>query len=382
MIIGIIKEIMEGEQRVSAIPETVKKFIDLNCTVFVEKDAGKGSHYSNEDYAAAGAEIVDDCAEVFNRADLILKVKEPQFNNAKNLHEVEMMKKGQYLMTFLHPAAPANRKMIQDLAEKGVISLTLDAIPRISRAQSMDALTSMSTCAGYKGRLMAATHLAKFMPLIGSAVGMVKPANVFVIGTGVSGLRAMATAKGLGASVYSADIRPEANQEAKSLGAKIVETGIPVEIAVSADGKHANALSEEWLAVLRKNIAEAVKNADIVFCSALVLGKIAPVILTDEMVQTMKPGSCIVDISIDQGGNCAITTPGKTDVKHDVIIIGIKNIPGMIPTSSTWLFANNIFNLAKYIMSDGKIVLDMNDEVVSSILVTNEGKVTPNFAFP
>ena len=379
MFIGIPKEIMEGEMRVSAIPETVKKYLDINCSVLVEKDAGKGSHYTNEDYAAAGAEIVDDCAEIFKRADLILKVKEPQFNSTKNLHEVEMMKKGQYLLTFLHPAAPANRKMIKELADKGVISLTLDAIPRISRAQTMDALTSMSTCAGYKGMIMAANDIAKFMPLIGSAVGMVKPANVFVIGAGVSGLRAIATAKGLGASVFSADIRPEANEQAKSLGAKIIETGVPVEIAVSPDGKHANALSEEWLATLRKNIAEAVKIADIVFCSALVMGKTAPVILTEEMVTTMKPGSCIVDISIDQGGNCAITTPGKTEVKHDVIINGIKNIPGMIPTSSTWLFANNVYNMVKYIIREEKIVLDMNDEIISSILVTYNGKVTPNF---
>ena len=243
----------------------------------------------------------------------------------------------------------------------------------------MDALSSMSTCAGYKGMLMAANDIAKFMPLVGSAVGMVKPANVFVIGTGVSGLRAIATAKGLGASVYSTDIRPEANEQAKSLGAKIIEASIPAEIAVSADGKYANALSEEWLEVLRKNIADAVKSADIVFCSALVFGKTAPVILTEEMVKTMKPGSCIVDISIDQGGNCAITPSGKTEVKHGIIINGIKNIPGMIPTSSTWLFANNVFNLAKYIMRDGKITLDMNDEIVSSILVTHDGIITSNF---
>jgi len=379
MIIGIIKEIMEGELRVSAIPDTVRKFKDLNCSVIVEKDAGKGSHYSNEDYISAGAEIFDDCADIYRQADLILKVKEPQFNKSKNLHEVEMMKKGQYFITFLHPAAPANRQIIKDLADKGVISLTLDAIPRISRAQSMDALSSMSACAGYKGMLMAANDIAKFLPPVGSAVGMIKPANVFVIGTGVSGLRALATAKGLGALVYSADIRPEANEQAKTLGAKIVETGVPVEVAVNPDGKHANALSKEWLEVLRNNIAEAVKNADIVFCSALVLGKTAPVILTKEMVQSMKPGSCIVDISIDQGGNCEITTPGKTESKDGIIINGIKNIPGMIPSSSTWLFANNVFNLVKYMIRDGNIVLDMNDEIVSSILVTNEGKINPNF---
>lgn len=379
MIIGIVKEIMEGELRVSAIPETVKKYTDMNCSVLVEKNAGTGSHFSDEDYAAAGAEIVDDCVEIFKRADVVLKVKEPQFNSAKNMHEVEMMKKGQYLITFLHPAAPANRKMIRDLADKGVISLTLDAVPRISRAQGMDALSSMSACAGYKGMLMAANDIAKFLPPVGSAVGMIRPANVFVIGAGVCGLRAIATAKGLGASVYSADIRPEASEQAKSLGAKIVETGIPAEIAVSPDGKHANALSGEWLAVLRKNIAGTIRNADIVFCSALVFGKTAPVILTGDMVQTMKPGSCIVDVSIDQGGNCAITTPGKTDTKHGVIINGIKNIPGLIPTSSTWLFASNVFNMVRYLFRDGKIVLDMNDEIVSSVWVTNDGKVSPDF---
>ena len=379
MIVGIIKEIMCGESRVSAIPETVKKLVDLKCSVLVEKNAGIGSHFSNEDYVAAGAKIIDDCEEIFNQADVILKVKEPQFNYTKNLHEVEMMRKGQYLITFLHPAAPANRKMVNDLAEKGIISLTLDSIPRISRAQSMDALSSMSTCAGYKGMLMAINDIAKFIPAVGSAVGMIRPANVFVIGAGVAGLRAIATAKGLGALVYSTDIRPEANEQAKSLGAKIVETGIPVEIAVSPDGKHANALSPEWLETLRKNIADAVKNADIVFCSALVFGKTAPIILTEEMVKTMKPGSCIVDISIDQGGNCAITTPGKTDTKHGIIINGIKNIPGLLPTSSTWLFANNIFNMLNYLYKDGKIVLDMNDEIVASTWVTYEGKVSPQF---
>ena len=210
------------------------------------KRTGLGSFYLDEDYAANGATLVDDPEEIYKRADVILKVKEPQFNKQKNKHEVDMMHEGQYIITFLHPAAPANHKMIKDMAAKGIIGLTLDGIPRISRAQSMDALSSMSTCAGYKGMIMAIDELSKFVPMIGSVVGMIKPATVFVIGTGVAGLRAIATARGLGAVVYSCDIRPEVNEQAKSLGAKIVETGV-LEIAVSKDGKHANSLPENIL---------------------------------------------------------------------------------------------------------------------------------------
>jgi NAD(P) transhydrogenase subunit alpha len=375
MIIGIPKEIMHDEARVSAIPETVKKMVAGGNTVLFEKGAGLGSFYADEAYESAGATLVADCEEIFQKADVILKVKEPLFNHDKNKHEIDMMHKGQYLITFIHPAAPVNHKMVQTMAEKGIIGLTLDGIPRISRAQSMDALSSMSTCAGYKGMLMGASDIAKFLPLIGSAVGVIKPANVFVIGTGVAGLRAVATAKSIGAVVYSADIRPEANEQAASLGAKIVDTGIPKEIAVAPDGKHAMKLSEEWLAKEREVIFETVKNADIIFCSALLFGQKAPVLLTEEMVKAMKPGSCIVDISIDQGGNCAITSPGIRDTKHGVIIEGIKNIPGQLPTSSTWLFANNIYNLLKFLSKDGKIELDQNDEIVSSILVTYNGKI-------
>ena len=235
----------------------------------------------------------------------------------------------------------------------------------------------MSTCAGYKGMLMGANDISKFMPLIGSAVGVIQPANVLVIGTGVAGLRAVATAKGLGAKVYSADIRPSANEQAMSLGAKIVPTGVPEEIAVRRVGvvEYAKRLPEEWLEKERAALADAVKNADIIFCSALLQGQLAPTLLTDEMVASMKPGSAIIDISIDQGGNCAITSPGIRDIKHNVIIEGIKNIPGQLPTSSTWLFAYNIYNLHAFLAKDGSIKLDMNDEIVQSILVTLDGEI-------
>lgn len=375
MIIGVPKEIMHGENRVSAIPETVKKMTDEGHKVLVEEGAGLGSHYSDESYKEAGATLVVDPEEIFALAEVILKVKEPLFNQEKNKYELDMMHQGQYLISFIHPASPVNHQMVKLMAEKGIIGLTLDGVPRISRAQSMDALSSMSTCAGYKGMIMGVDDLNKFVPLITSAVGMLKPATVFVIGTGVAGLRALATAKGLGAVIYSADIRPEANENARSLGAKIIETGIPAEVAVSPDGKHANQLSEEWLIKEREHFGDILAKADIVFCSALIQGKVAPVLLTDEMVKTMQPGSCIVDISIDQGGNCEITTPGIIDKKHGVTIQGIKNIPGMLATSSTIMFSKNIYNLLVYLLKDGKINLDLSDEIVSSILVTKDGKI-------
>lgn len=375
MIIGVPKEILRGENRVSATPDTVKKMINDGHEVLVEKNAGEGSFYHDEEYIEAGATILEDVQKLFEKADVILKVKEPQFNAELNKHEVDMMHKGQVLITFLHPASPNNHKMVQDLTNKGVTALTLDGIPRISRAQTMDALSSMSTCAGYKGMLMAANAISKFMPMIGSAVGMVRPANVFVIGAGVAGLRAIATAKSLGAVVTATDIREEANEQAKSLGAKIVDLGIPKDVAVSADGKHAQKLSDKWLQVEKDKILEEVKKSDIVFLAALLLGKQAPVLIDEEMIKQMKPGSCIVDISIDQGGNCALTQAGEQIVRHGVIIEGSKNIPGMLPTSSTWMFSNNVYNLLKFLVKDNKIELDYDDEIVKSIAVCHDGEL-------
>src|SRR5690554_2299001 len=214
LTIGVPREIMQGENRVAVTPETVKKMIGEGARVLVETNAGKGSYFTDDQYKAVGAEIITGVEELFSQADLILKVKEPLFNEKLGKHEIEMMKKGQYLVTFIHPASPGNHQMVKDLASQGVISLTLDSIPRISKAQAMDALTSMSTVAGYKGVLLAANSLPKFMPMIGSAVGMIKPAKGIVIGTGVAGLQAVATAKRLGAVVRAADIRPDACEQA------------------------------------------------------------------------------------------------------------------------------------------------------------------------
>ncbi len=374
MVIGIPKEIMHDEGRVSAIPETVKKLVADGNKVLVEKGAGVGSFFPDADYAAAGAELIDDVADLYKRSDLILKVKEPLYNEAKKCHEIDMMHKGQYLITFIHPASPVNHEMVKKMAKQGVIGLTLDGVPRISRAQNMDALTSMSTCAGYKGILMAASDLPKFMPQIFCAVGMIKPVNALIIGVGVAGLQALATAKRLGAVTYAMDIRPAALEQATSLGAKPIDPGVPAELAM-APGGYAQRLPDEWLEKERQLLAEKIKDMDVVFCSALIPGKLAPVIVTEEMVKSMKPGSVIVDIAIDQGGNCEITPAGTREVKHGVVLEGIKNIPGMLPTSSTWMFAHNIYNLTKFLTKNGKIELDFNDEIVKSILVTWDGEI-------
>lgn len=374
MVIGIPKEIMFGEKRVSATPETVAKFVADGFSLIVEKSAGEGAFYSDSDYVAAGAQIINDVQDLFNQSDIILKVKEPQFNETKQIHEVDMMHKGQYVITFLHPASPSNHEMISQMAQKGVIGLTLDSIPRISRAQNMDALTSMSTCAGYKGMLMAMNDLVKFVPQIFSPVGMIKPINVLVVGSGVGGLQAIATAKRLGANVWAMDIRPDALEQAGSLGAKVIETNIPADICVG-DGGYAKSLSEDWLEKERALLAQQLPEMDIVFLSALIPGKIAPILITDEMVKLMKPGSVIVDISIDQGGNCEISTPGKVDVKYDVTLQAIKNIPGLLATSSTWMFSQNVYNLMKIMLDNGTINLDLDDEIIASILVTNNGEI-------
>ena len=369
MIIGIPKEIMQGEARVAATPETVKKFSNDGITILVESGAGVKSHYYDDQYKNMGAELITGPEELYKRSDLILKVKEPLYNEEIGKHEVDMMHENQYLITFIHPASPANHEMVKKLAEAGVISLTLDGIPRISRAQNMDALTSMSTCAGYKGIVMAANDLTLFMPQMFTAVGMLKPAKVMVIGVGVAGLQALATAKRLGAITYALDIRPDAAEQAKSLGAKIVDSGVPADVAIG-EGGYANKLSNKWIQKEREQLKDIIKEMDILFLSAL-----APILITEEMVKDMKNGSVIVDVSIDQGGNCEITTPGKKEVKHNITICGIKNIPGLIPTSSTWMFAQNVYNLVNYLVKDGKIELDLSDDITKSILVTNHKEI-------
>ncbi len=374
MKIGIPKEIMHDENRVAATPETCAKYIAQGHSVAVETGAGEGAFFHDEQYAASGAVILPDARAVYDSSDLILKVKEPQFNEKARLHEVDMMRSGQILITFIHPAAPSNHDMVRRMASRGVTSLTLDGVPRISRAQNMDALTSMSTCAGYKGILMGCNLLPRFAPQIFSAVGMIKPINALIVGAGVGGLQALATAKRLGARIFAADIRPAAREQAQSLGAQIIDLKVPEEAAVG-EGGYAKSLSHELIRIEQAALAERLPEMDLVFLSALVPGKLAPVLITEDMVKTMKPGAVIVDISIDQGGNCALTPAGEITLTHRVHLVGIKNIPGLLPESATSMFAMNMYNLISYLVKDGKLELDRGDEIVRGILTTYGGEV-------
>ena len=375
MIIGIPKEIMNAENRVAALPETVQKFKKLGFDVMVETKAGEGAFASDDAYLAAGATIAHDAVQVFKSADIILKVKEPLFNDIYNTHEIDMLREDQIIVTFLHPAAPSNHADVKKMMEKKVTAFTMDGIPRISRAQRMDPLTSMSAITGYKAIIMAAAQFPKFIPMIGTSIGMIKPANILVVGTGVVGLQAIATGKRLGGVVKAVDIRPEAKKEAESLGVKVGGFDVPAEVAVG-EGGYARALSNEWLEKERVALAPLVAASDIVILSALVPGEVAPHLITKQMVESMKPGSVIIDVSIDQGGNCEITNPGKEMVHQGVYICGIKNIPGSLPIHSSWLYANNLYYFVENLCKDktGKN-FDMKDEIISKSLVTHKGKL-------
>ncbi len=374
MIIGIPKEILDAELRVAALPETVSGLIKLGFEVLVQSSAGDGALQTDADYVNAGAKIVADPAELFAKSDVILKVKQPWFNKQTGKHEVEMMRPGSTLISFLHPAAPPNHEMIEMLAGRNITSFTMDGIPRISRAQPMDALTSMSTVTGYKSVLMGANWCPKFIPMIGTAIGTIKPAKFFIIGIGVVGLQAIATAKRLGASIMALDIKEDARKAADSLGAKIVGFDVPAEFAVG-EGGYAKSLSDEWLEKERRAIEPNLQEADVVVLSALVPGEIAPVLITEEMARKMKPGSTIIDVSVDQGGNCAITEHGRVCEKHRVHVCGLWNIPGSMPVHASWLYAHNILHYVENLFKNGLDAPDYDDEIVQHSLVTRQGKI-------
>ncbi len=374
MLIVIPREVLPEEKRVAATPETVKKYIGLGFTVAVETGAGEGVFISDDDYKNAGATIANDVEKMFAEADIVLKVKQPVFNEQKKKHEVEMLRNDSILITFLHPAAPSCHQMVKDLQKKNITALTMDGIPRISRAQRMDALSSMSAVTGYKSVIMAANQMPKFIPMVGTAIGTIKPANFLVIGIGVVGLQAIATAKRLGGVVKTLDIRKNASVEGDSLGGKVIEFDIPQELTTGSGG-YAKSLDSEWLEKERRLIADHLKDIDVVILSALVPGEVAPVLITDEMLATMKPGSIIIDVSIDQGGNCAMTEPGRWAEKHGVQVCGIQNIPGRMAVHSSWLYANNLYYYVENLFKKGKGEIDFEDEIVKSSLVTHDAKI-------
>jgi len=375
MILGIPKEILPEERRVAALPESVRTYVEMGFEVIVESNAGGGVFRSDEEYVAAGARIVPDAAALYHRADVVLKVKQPYFNQAVGRHEAELLREGSTLVTFLHPAAPPNHDMIRTLRDRNITALTMDGIPRTSRAQTMDALTSMSTVTGYKSVLIAASHFPRFVPMIGTAIGAIPPAEILVVGAGVVGLQAIATAKRLGGSVKAMDIRPDARREAGSLkGTKVVGFEVPDELAVGQGG-YAKALPEEWVERERTLLRDLAPKTAIIILSALVPGEVAPVLITEQIVRSMKPGSVIVDVAIDQGGNCALTQAGREIVVHDVYVCGTANIPGSMAVDATWLYSQNMLHYVQNLFQHGLGTLNVDDEIVQASLVTRDRRI-------
>ena len=374
MIVGVPKEIKANEKRVSSTPDTVKRIIADGFKIQVEKNAGAGSFIKDSEYERAGAKIVDDPEKLYSTSDVIVHVKEPLFNKEKNKHELDMMRGGTYLITFLHPSNPAHHSFVEKMAKNGIIGITMDSVPRITRAQAMDPLTSMSTVSGYKSVLIAASILPKFFPMLTTPVGVIRPANVLVLGVGVVGLQALATAKRLGAVVHALDIRKEARDQAKSLGAKVVDFTPPEELT-TGEGGYAKRLPEEWYEKEKKVISSMFNDVDVIVSSPLIMGEEAPVLITRDMVKQMKPGSVIVDVSIDQGGTCELTKAGETVELNDVSIVGTANIPGSVQIDSTRMYSENVYAFLKHISRSGEIKLDLNDEIVRQCLVSMDGKI-------
>ena len=365
MKIAIAKEIEVGERRVALNPDTVARLVKQGLEIWVETGAGEGSFFSNDAYEAAGAKIISDIGVLWGEADILLKVGLPKEQ------EIHQLREGSVLISFLNPLGQP--EVMQQLANRRVTAFSMELIPRTSRAQSMDALSSQAGVAGYKAVLIAAAASPKFFPMLTTAAGTIKPAKVFIMGAGVAGLQAIATARRLGAVVEAFDIRPAVKEEVQSLGAKFVE--VTLEEETVAAGGYAKEISEASKQRTQEVVTEHVKNADVVITTAQVPGKKAPLLVTEEMVQQMHPGSVIVDLAAEQGGNCACTEPGKDVVRNGVTIIGPINLPSSMPVHASQMYAKNISTLLQYLVKNGELQLNFEDDIIGSTCVTHAGEI-------
>jgi NAD(P) transhydrogenase subunit alpha len=363
MIVGVPKEIVAGERRVALVPDLIPKLTKAGLEVVVQPGAGEAAGFLDQAYTEMSARLESDA---FARADILLKVQPP------TSEEIGKIREGVTLIGFLQPYT--NAPTIETLASRRITAFAMELMPRITRAQSMDALSAMSTVSGYKAVLIAANHLPKFFPLLMTAAGTMTPARVFIIGAGVAGLQAIGTAKRLGAVVEAYDTRPVVKEQVESLGAKFVELGLETKDAEAKTG-YAKAQSEEFYDKQRQMMMKYVAAADVVIPTALVPGKRAPVLITEEMVQGMRPRSVIVDLAAEQGGNCALTEPGQEVVKHGVLICGPTNLPSTVPFHASQMYARTVTNYLLHLVKDGKVQLDLSDELTRGPLVTHEGQV-------
>ena len=367
MKVGIPREIAPNETRVSVIPNMISVITKMSHEVLVEKNAGIAAGFSDQEYIDQGAQIVS-VDELYSKADVVLKVQSPLIHPELNKHESELLKDGSYLITFLAPTT--NPDGIKKLSTINVTAFDMGFVPRITRAQSMDALSSMATVAGYKAVIMGANYLGKMFPLMMTAAGTVAPANVLVLGAGVAGLQAIATAKRLGAKVEAFDPRLAVKEQVESLGAKFIEMEMPED--AETEGGYAKEMSGEFLKKEQEAIAAHLKKVDIVITTAQVFGKAAPMLITEEMIKMMRPGSVIIDLAAEQGGNTELTEKGKV-VKHGVIIIGATNLPAEIPVHASQMYSKNITNLFKHIFNEENI--DWEDEITKGACVIKNGEI-------
>lgn len=370
MLIGVPAEIRAGETRVAAIPETVKKLAAGSNQILVQAGAGQGCSIPDEEFQGAGATLLRSAHEVYAQADLILKVRAPETS------ELPLLRKGQVVIGLLQPHRSEN---IQALAKQGVTAFAMEWLPRISRAQSMDVLSSQATVGGYKAVMIAANTYQRLMPMLMTAAGTLKAARAVVMGVGVAGLQAIATAKRLGAIVEATDVRPETKEQVESLGAKFIEvplTDAEKELA-KGQGGYAREMGEDYRKRQAALIAERIKQADIVITTALIPGRPAPVLVTEDMVKSMKPGSVIVDMAVEQGGNCPLSELDRTVVKHGVHIVGIANLPALVPADASALYARNLVNFLALMLDakTGVFKLNRDDEVVAGSLVCVDGEI-------
>jgi len=369
--IGIPREILEGEARVALVPSMIATLKKSNHEVCVETGAGVRASFTDHEYQDVGAAISKDWRELYQASNVVLKFQPPRWHPQAGVHEAELLAEGAALICFMEPHLYPDA--VRKLAARKITGFAMDYVPRLTRAQTMDALSSISTIIGYKAVLVAAYHLGKFFPLLMTAAGTMPPANVMILGAGVAGLQAIATARRLGAKVEAFDPRPAVKEQVKSLGAQFIDMEISEN--VETKGGYAKEQSEAFLLKEREAIAARLPKMDVVITTAQVFGKRAPLLMTEDMVQLMRPGSVVVDLAADQGGNCALSEPNKTVVKHNVTIIGVVNLANTLPVHASQMYSKNITNLFLHLYKspDGK--LDFADEITKGACLTHQGDI-------
>ena len=369
MILGIPKETREGENRVAISTEVTKQMVKAGHQIRIAAGAGYKAGQLDESLKAAGAEIVADNAAVFSSSDVVILVNPPTVEQAAQIKE------GAALISFLY--AYTQPELVKVLCDRKISAFSMDAVPRISRAQTMDALSSQANLAGYKAVLLGANSLGKIFPLLMTAAGSIKPSKVLIFGAGVAGLQAIATAKRLGAIVECTDVRPETKEQVESLGGKFLE--VKGEEGVKTEGGYAKEVSAEYLAKQKELVSKHVAEADLVITTALVMGKKAPVLVTADMVRTMKPGSVIVDMAVESGGNCELSEKGKTVIKDGVVLVGETNIPSLLAVNASELYAKNIWALLSHLSTKDGFKWEMEEEVTKGCLITKDGELVHAF---